>query len=327
MRIPLRRLGVYLAAFLFAILVNFTLPRLMPGSPVDSMIAQLGPRATPAAIEAIKARFGAVEQPIWQQFLDYLKGLATFDLGVSVKYYPQTVTEVLARSAGWTAFLVVTAVVFSLCIGVSLGAVAAWRRGGRFDAFVSPFSVVMIAVPPVIIALATLFTFGVTLRWFPVGYAYDPSLDPGINFTFFGSVFWHAIMPVLTLSPYMIGEFQTTMRSSMISVLGEDYVTMGRAKGLSDTAVMFSYAARNAMLPVMTNLALMLGAVFGGSIVTEIVFNYPGLGLTLFTASVARDYPVIQGQLLLMTMATLGANLLVDILYGVVDPRVQEGRT
>lgn len=327
MRIPLRRLGVYLAAFLFAIVVNFTLPRLMPGSPVDSMIAQLGPRATPAAIEAIKARFGAVEQPMWQQFLEYLKGLATFDLGVSVKYYPQTVTEVLARSAGWTAFLVATAIVFSLCVGVSLGAVAAWRRGGRFDAFVSPFSVVLIAVPPVIIALATLFTFGVTLRWFPVGYAYDPSLDPGINFTFFGSVFWHAIMPVLTLSPYMIGEFQTTMRSSMISVLGEDYVTMGRAKGLSNTAVMFSYAARNAMLPVMTNLALMLGAVFGGSIVTEIVFNYPGLGLTLFTASVARDYPVIQGQLLLMTMATLGANLLVDILYSVVDPRVQEGRT
>lgn len=326
MRIPLRRLGVYLAAFLFAIVVNFTLPRLMPGSSVDGMIAQLGPRATPAAIEAIKARFGAVEQPMWLQFVDYLKGLATFDLGVSVKYYPQTVTEVLGRSAGWTAFLVVTAIAFSLCVGVSLGAGAAWRRGGRFDAFVSPFSVVMIAVPPVIIALATLFIFGVTLRWFPVGYAYDPSLDPGINFTFFGSVFWHAIMPVLTLSPYLIGEFQTTMRSSMISVLGEDYVTMGRAKGLSDTAVMFGYAARNAMLPVMTNLALMLGAVFGGSIVTEIVFNYPGLGLTLFTASVARDYPVIQGQLLLMTMATLGANLLVDILYGVIDPRLREGQ-
>ncbi|MDH6233530.1 peptide/nickel transport system permease protein [Mesorhizobium soli] len=326
MRIPLRRLGVYLAAFLFAIVMNFTVPRLMPGSPVDGMIAQLGPRATPAAIEAIKARFGAVGQPIWLQFVDYLKGLATFDLGVSVKYYPQTVTEVLGRSAGWTAFLVLTAVLVSLCLGVSLGAVAAWRRGGRFDAFVSPFSVIMIAVPPVIIALATLFVFGVTLRWFPVGYAYDPSLDPGFNFTFFGSVFWHAIMPVLTLSPFMIGEFQTTMRSSMISVLGEDYVTMGRAKGLSDTAVMFGYAARNAMLPVMTNLALMLGAVFGGSIVTEIVFNYPGLGLTLFTASVARDYPVIQGQLLLMTMATLGANLLVDILYGVVDPRLKEGR-
>ncbi|MBP1871481.1 peptide/nickel transport system permease protein [Ensifer adhaerens] len=326
MRLPRRRLAVYCVAFLFAIVMNFAVPRLMPGSPVDSMIAQLGPRATPAAIAAIKARFGAIEQPMWQQFVDYIVGLAHFDLGVSVKYYPQTVLEVLGRSAGWTAFLVMTAIVFSLSIGVSLGALAAWRRGGRFDSFVSPFSVVMIAVPPVIIALATLFIFGVTLRLLPVGYAYDPNLDPGLNFTFFGSVFLHAIMPVLTLSPYLIGEFQTTMRSSMISVLGEDYVTMGRAKGLSETAVMFGYAARNAMLPVLTNLALMLGAVFGGSIVTEIVFNYPGLGLTLYTASVARDYPVIQGQLLLMTLATLGANLLVDILYGVVDPRIREGR-
>jgi peptide/nickel transport system permease protein len=326
MRLSRRRLTVYCVAFLFAIVMNFAVPRLMPGSPVDSMIAQLGPRATPAAIEAIKARFGAIEQPIWQQFVDYVVGLAHFDLGVSVKYYPQTVLEVLGRSAGWTAFLVVTAITFSLCIGVLLGAVAAWRRGGRFDSFVSPFSVVLIAVPPVIIALATLFTFGVTLRLLPVGYAYDPSLDPGLNFTFFGSVFLHAIMPVLTLSPYLIGEFQTTMRSSMISVLGEDYVTMGRAKGLSEAAVMFGYAARNAMLPVLTNLALMLGAVFGGSIVTEIVFNYPGLGRTLYTASVARDYPVIQGQLLLMTIATLGANLLVDIIYGVVDPRIREGR-
>ena len=326
MRIPLRRIGVYCIAFLFAIVMNFAVPRLMPGSPVDGMIAQLGQRATPAAIAAIKARFGQIEQPVWEQFVDYIKGLAQLDLGVSVKYYPQTVTEVLGRSAGWTAFLIVTAILFSLCVGVSLGAVAAWRRGGRFDAFVSPFSVVLIAVPPVIVALATLFIFGVSLRWFPVGYAYNPDLDPGFNLTFLGSVFWHAIMPVLTLSPYMIGEFQTTMRSSMIAVLGEDYVTMGRAKGLSETAVMFSYAARNAMLPVLTNLALMLGAVFGGSIVTEIVFNYPGLGLTLFTASVARDYPVIQGQLLLMTLATLGANLLVDVIYGVVDPRIREER-
>ncbi|EJL53804.1 ABC-type dipeptide/oligopeptide/nickel transport system, permease component [Rhizobium sp. CF122] len=324
MHISSRRLGVYAIALVFAIVMNFTVPRLMPGTPVDAMIAQLGSRATPAAIEAIKARFGAINAPITAQFVDYLKGLATLDLGVSVKYYPQTVVEVLARSTLWTAFLVITAILFSLLIGVTLGAVAAWRRGGRFDTIVSPLSVVMIAVPPVIVALTTLFVFGVSLRWFPVGYAYDPGLDPGLNFGFVGSVFFHAIMPVLTLSPYLIGEFQTTMRSSMISVLGEDYVTMGRAKGLTSMTVMFGYGARNAMLPVLTNLALMLGAVFGGSIVTEIVFNYPGLGLTLFTASVARDYPVIQGQLLLMTLATLGANLLVDIIYGLVDPRLRE---
>ena len=133
MRISSRRLGVYAVALLFAIVMNFTVPRLMPGTPVDAMIAQLGSRATPAAIEAIKARFGAVDAPIATQFIDYLKGLATLDLGVSVKYYPQTVVEVLGRSTLWTAFLVVTAITFSLFVGVTLGAVAAWRRGGRFD--------------------------------------------------------------------------------------------------------------------------------------------------------------------------------------------------
>ncbi|QEN90112.1 ABC transporter permease [Labrys sp. KNU-23] len=326
MRLSSRRLAVYGTAFVFAILVNFLLPRLMPGSPVDGMIAQLGPRATPAAVDAIRARFGAVDQSYWSQFIDYLKGLATFDLGVSVKYYPQTVSQVLARSAGWTAFLVLGAIGFSLCVGGLLGAVAAWRRGGRFDTIVSPLAIVMKSVPPVVICLSILFVFGVSLRWLPVGYAYDPSLDPSFSPSFIGSVLFHAAMPVLALSPALIGEFQTTMRTSMISVLGEDYVTMGRAKGLRETVVMFNYAARNALLPMLTNLALILGAVFGGSIVTEIVFNYPGLGLTLYTASVARDYPVIQGQLLLMTLATLGANLLVDLLYGVIDPRIGEAR-
>ena len=324
MRALFRRSGVYGVAFFLAIIMNFALPRLMPGSPVDSMIAQLGKRATPAAIEAIKARFGLIQQPLWLQFVDYIRGLATFDLGVSIKYYPMTVAEVLGRSAGWTAFLVTTAILFSLFIGVTLGAIAAWRRGGRFDTVISPLAIVLISIPPVVFALTSLFIFGVVLRFFPVGYAYNPDLDPGLNFTFVSSVIMHGILPVLTLSPYLIGEFQTTMRSSMISVLNEDYVTLGRAKGLSDTAVMFGYGARNAMLPVLTNLALMIGAVFGGSIVTEIVFNYPGLGMTLFTASVARDYPVIQGQLLLMTLATLGANMLVDFVYGLIDPRLRE---
>jgi len=165
MRVSGRRLGVYAVALAFAIVMNFILPRLMPGTPVDAMVAQLGPRATPAAVEAIKARFGAVDQPVLLQFVDYLKGLATFDLGVSVKYYPQTVVQVLSRSTIWTIFLVVTAIIFSLSVGVVLGAISAWRRGGRFDTIISPLAVVMISVPPVIVGLTTLFVFGVSLRW------------------------------------------------------------------------------------------------------------------------------------------------------------------
>ncbi|TPJ83354.1 ABC transporter permease [Mesorhizobium sp. B2-5-13] len=319
----LRRAGTYCIALVIAIAVNFVLPRLMPGSPVDSMIAQLGQRATPEVVAALRARFGQIDQPLWVQFGSYLKGLATFDLGVSTNYYPMTVLDVLARPLIWTSFLITTTVVFSFAMGTVLGAMSAWRRGGKTDSILSPLAFVVNAVPPVVFALTTLFVFGVLYRLAPVSYAYDPNLDPGLNATFLLSVAAHAALPVLSLAPYLIASFQSTMRSSMISVLNEDYVTLGRAKGLSNAAVMYSYGVRNAMLPMLTHLALMLGAIFGGSIVVEVVFNYPGLGLTLFTATLAHDYPVIQGQLMLMTVITLGANLLVDIIYGLVDPRLK----
>jgi len=324
MRVPYRRLLIYAIAFAVAIVMNFLLPRLMPGSPVEAMIAQFGKRATPAMIEAIKMRFGQGDATLLEQFWVYLKGVASLDLGVSTKFYPQTVVEVLGRSIGWTGLLVTTSIIFSFALGSLLGTVSAWRRGSRFDGIVSPLAVVLLALPPVVIAICALFLFAVSLRWLPLGYAWDPALDPGLSFAFLGSVAWHAILPVFTLSLFLIGDFQATMRNNMISVLGEDYITMARAKGLGETTVMFSYAARNAVLPNLTSLALALGSVFGGSIVTEVVFNYPGLGLTLFQAAISRDYPVIQGQLLIMTLATLAANLAVDIAYLWLDPRLRD---
>ena len=318
-----RRASTYGVALAIAVVVNFVLPRLMPGGPVDSMITQLGQRATPEVMAALRARFGLVEQPLWAQFGSYLKGLVTFDLGVSTNYYPLTVVEVLSRPLFWTSLLIATTVLFSFASGTFLGALSAWRRGGRMDSIISPLAFVVTAVPPVVFALTMLFVFGVLYRLAPVSYAYDPNLDPGLNATFILSVAAHLALPVLSLAPYLIASFQGTMRSSMISVLSEDYVTLGRAKGLSNMAVMYSYGVRNAMLPMLTHLSLMLGGIFGGSIVVEVVFNYPGLGLTLFTATLARDYPVIQGQLMLMTLVTLGANLLVDIVYGLIDPRLK----
>ena len=318
-----RRASTYCVALGIAVVVNFILPRLMPGGPVDSMIAQLGQRATPEVIAALRARFGLVDQPLWIQFGDYLKGLATLDLGVSTNYYPLTVIEVLSRPLFWTSLLIATTILLSFASGTFLGALSAWNRGGRTDSIISPLAFVVTSVPPVVFALTMLFVFGVFYRLAPVSYAYDPNLDPGLNATFILSVAGHLVLPVFSLAPYLIASFQGTMRSSMISVLNEDYVTLGRAKGLSNLAVMYSYGVRNAMLPMLTHLSLMLGGIFGGSIVVEVVFNYPGLGLTLFTATLARDYPVIQGQLMLMTLVTLGANLLVDLVYGLIDPRLK----
>lgn len=173
-------------------------------------------------------------------------------------------------------------------------------------------------------ALTALYVFGLILAWFPTSFAFDPQLDPGLTPSFLSSALYHAVMPVVSLAFVHVGGYLVTMRNNMIGQLGEDYVVMGQAKGLSDRRVMFNYAARNALLPSVTAFAITLGAVMGGSLVTEVVFNYPGLGHLLYLGIVARDYPLIQGQLLIMTLAMLSANLLVDLIYVLLDPRLRK---
>jgi peptide/nickel transport system permease protein len=199
----------------------------------------------------------------------------------------------------------------------------AWRRGSRFDAIISPAALAMQSIPAVVLALTVLFIFGVSLRWLPTGYAYAPALDPGFNLTFLASVAYHAVMPLTTLILTSFGAYLITMRNNMIGQLGEDYVTMATAKGLSDARVRYRYAARNALLPSVTAFALTLGQVLGGALVTEVVFNYPGLGNLLYLGIIARDYPLIQGQLLIMTLAILVANFVVDLIYVGLDPRLR----
>ena len=200
---------------------------------------------------------------------------------------------------------------------------AAWRRGTLFDTIVSLTAIFSSSVPAIVVSLITLFVFGYTLGWFPNGYAADPMLDPAWNWTYISSVLYHGTLPMLTLVIVLTGGFAVTMRNNMINLLGEDYIVMGRAKGLADSRVMLWYAARNALLPTVSALAISLGAVLGGSLVTEVVFNYPGMGNTLYQAILARDYPVIQGELLIMTAAMLVANFLVDLSYVLLDPRLK----
>ncbi|MEK1867513.1 MAG: ABC transporter permease, partial [Ensifer adhaerens] len=204
-----------------------------------------------------------------------------------------------------------------------LGILAAWRRGSLFDVIVSVGAIFATSVPAVVTSLIVVFTFGFTLGWFPTGYAADPALDPAFTFEYFGSILYHGILPMLTLCAVLTGGFAVTMRNNMINLLGEDYIVMARAKGLSDTRVMIWYSARNALLPTVSSLAIAIGTVLGGSLVTEVVFNYPGLGNILYQAILARDYPVIQGQLLIMTATMLIANFIVDVSYVLLDPRLK----
>jgi peptide/nickel transport system permease protein len=320
----LRRIGFYLVAFFAAALINFIIPRLMPGDPIDFMFAKAESTLPPEAREALIKTFGFAVGPLHEQFLAYVKSVFTWDLGYSVKFYPLKVTDVLAYALPWTVFLAGTSAILAFSVGSLTGILAAWRRGSLFDSITSPLALAMQAIPAVVVALAALFIFGVALKWLPTGYAFDPSLDAGWTAEYIGSVAHSAIMPIVSLAFVHIGGYLITMRNNMIGQLGEDHVVMGLAKGLSDRRVRYNYAARNAMLPSVTAFALTIGSVMGGSLVTEVVFNYPGIGRTLYVAIVSRDYPLIQGQLLIMTLAMLTANLVVDLAYVFLDPRLRK---
>jgi len=319
----LRRLVFYLAAFIAAATINFFLPRLMPGDPIQKMFAGAGSDLSLENLEALKLTFGFIDAPLGEQYLAYLKSVFSGDLGRSIKYFPLPVTELLGRALLWTLGLVGIATLVSFAIGTFLGVMAAWRRGTLFDTAVSLIAIFSSSVPAVVVSLITLFAFGYTLGWFPNGYAADPMLDPAWSWAYIGSVIYHGTLPMFTMVIVLTGGFAVTMRNNMINLLGEDYIVMGRAKGLSDQAVMLWYAARNALLPTVSALAISLGAVLGGSLVTEVVFNYPGMGNTLYQAIIARDYPVIQGELLIMTAAMLAANFVVDLSYVLLDPRLK----
>ncbi|RYE83913.1 MAG: ABC transporter permease [Hyphomicrobiales bacterium] len=319
----LRRLVFYLAAFIAAATINFFLPRLMPGDPIQIMFSGAGSDLSLENLNALKLTFGFIDAPLGEQYLAYLKSVFTGDLGRSIRFFPLPVTDLLGRALIWTLGLVGIATLVSFTIGTFLGVMAAWRRGTLFDTVVSLSAIFSSSVPAVVVSLIVLFAFGYTLGWFPNGYAADPMLDPAWNWAYISSVLYHGTLPMLTLVVVLIGGFAVTMRNNMINLLGEDYIVMGRAKGLSDRNVMLWYAARNALLPTVSALAISLGAVLGGSLVTEVVFNYPGMGNTLYQAILARDYPVIQGELLIMTAAMLTANFLVDLSYVLLDPRLK----
>lgn len=224
----LRRFSFYLVAFLVAATINFLLPRAMPGDPVSVMFARAGAMMEPAALEALKATFGFVDGPISTQFLTYVKSVFTWDLGTSVRYYPQPVADVLGRAIGWTLFLVGTSTILSFSVGSIVGIFAAWYRGGAMDSILSPLTLVMQAIPPVVISLLALFLFGVSLEWLPIGYAYSPEIKADFGWEHIKSIMTHAIMPVATLAMVQVGGFLITMRNNMINLLGEDY-KIGRA--------------------------------------------------------------------------------------------------
>lgn len=324
MRFLLRRFGFYLIAAWVSITINFFIPRLMVGDPVQLMFARFQGRLDPSAMQSLRETFGFVQGPPLEQYTTYLSNLLQGNLGISIGWFPVPVADVLSIGLAWTLRLVGVAAILAFVIGILLGIVAAWRRGRFIDNYVLPITNMLASFPYFWLAMLVLYFFALNLGWFPLshGYALNLPVDWGST-PFVMSVIYHMILPATTIVLTSIGGWMLGMRNNMIGVLSEDYIVMAQAKGLSNRRVMFQYAARNALLPSITGFAMSLGFIVGGALLTEIVFSYPGMGFTLLTAVNSRDYPVMQGCFLFITLAVLAANLIADLVYVLLDPRVR----
>lgn len=329
MRFLLRRAGFYLVALWASVTFNFILPRLMPGNPALAYLAKIhSQNVTTAQYNAMLQEFGVNPNvPIFKQYFDYIGALLHGQLGISVSQFPSQVSTILAQSLPWTLGLVGTAVILSFLIGTLVGMFIAWRRGSWYDTSIPPILTFFSAVPYFWMALALIYIFAVSLNWFPTDSGYDVfNTTPGWNSDFITSVIGHSILPVLTLVIGSLAGWVLTMRNTMITTLSEDYVLMAQAKGLPERRVMFNYAARNAILPSITSFSISLGLVVSGSLLTEIVFNYPGIGFALYNGVQGADYPLVEGCFLVIAIAVLSANFLSELVYTFLDPRVRQGR-
>lgn len=319
-----RRLVFYLIAAFAAISINFLIPRLMPGNPVQLLFAQAQGRIDPRAFEAIEEQLGFVDGPLIDQYLLYLRSIITLDFGPSIMGFPIPVSSVIATGLRWTLLLAGISSVMSFLIGTLLGVVAAWRRGGRIDTILLPIASVLGAFPYFFIAMLVVYLLGFQLDLFPTSHAFDTALSADWGSPeFLWSVAHHMFLPLATIVFTATGGWMLGMRNNMIGVLSQDYIVMAEAKGLSDRRVMLTYAARNAILPSLTAFAMSFGFVMAGLLLTEIVFSYPGMGYTLLRAVNSRDYPVIQGIYLIITATVLLANLIADMSYVLLDPRAR----
>lgn len=320
----LRRLAFYIVAIFIAITFNFLLPRLMPGDPVDALFAAAGGSLPPETLNAYKEMLGFVDGSLWVQYLQYLKSIVTFDLGPAIMLFPIPVTEVLGNTLPWTVFLAGTATVIAVVAGCFIGLYASYNRGGFVDRFSPVFWQFMASMPQAVTALFIFFIFALTLKWFPLGFGANPDLEPGFNWLYIKSVLHHAVLPMVTLIVSLLATWIFTMRNAMVNVLGEDYITMAKAKGLSSRRIMTHYAARNAILPVVTAVSMALGFAVAGQVFIETVYNYPGLGQLIIKSVGARDYPLMQACFLLIVVFVLAANFIADILYVWLDPRLRK---
>jgi peptide/nickel transport system permease protein len=324
MQFVVRRLAFYVVAVWTAVTVNFVIPRVVPGNAVDAVLGQMR-SATPQLVNALKKQLGVGNQGgILTQYVHYWDNVIHLNLGISTSpgIYPTPVLTEIGRTLPWTLGLVGIATVLSFVLGTLLGVFAAWRPGGWLDRLL-PSLTFLQATPYFFLALVLLYFFSQKLSVFPYGQSYQLGDTVGFNWTFIGSVITHGLLPALTIVLTSMGGWMLQMRNVMLTTISEDYVLVAQAKGLSSRRVMFTYGARNAVLPNIAGFSLALGFVVAGAIVMEVVFSYPGVGYTLVQAVGNSDVPLMQGLFLVISLTVLTASLLADIVYVLADPRAR----
>ena len=300
----------------------FLLFRLAPGNP---LVAYIDPTFTEEQQQALLERFG-LDKPLHTQYFIYLKNLAAGDLGDSF-FQRRPVTDLLLEALPNTLYLTLGALLIAYLYGVFAGVLFAWTRGSKLEKAGVSFTLMSRAAPEFWVGMLLLTVFSFTLQWLPSSGATSPGTVYVSEWAKITSLdFWaHLILPATTLAFYLHGLPLLLMRSNMLDVMKKDFVTFGRIIGYSETRLMFRFAARNALLPVITALALGVGYALGGNVVIEQVFGWPGLGRTLVRAVSASDYPLAQGAFFCIAVLMVFLNLLADLLYRTLDPRVQGG--
>jgi peptide/nickel transport system permease protein len=317
-----RRIGLFVVTLWAAMTVNFIIPRVMPGNEAQAVLSTMR-NVNPAAMRALDIEFGVgVHQNVLSSYFHYLGNCLTGQFGVTVQNVP--VMNEITSKLPWTLGLVGVTTVLAFLLGTFVGVISAWRRGGRIDAILPPFLFILSTIPVFFVGLVLIYVFAVKLNWLPLGSNYSIGATPSFSLSFIGDVLKHAILPGISLTIVTAGLWVYSMRNNMITTIEEDYVKMGRAKGLPGRRVMFDYAARNAILPNLTGFAMQLGYVLGGAILIEYLFSYPGLGYLFYTATTDHDLPLMQGLFLFYTVAVLVCVLIADILTAVLDPRTRE---
>ena len=314
--------------------VTFAIIRLLPGGPMDFLRAQLLQQARQGGGDI---NMGLINQqiqnyvgfnpdkPIYVQYVEYLTDLAHFNLGMSV-WYDKSVSAILAEAIPWTVFVLSIGLLLNFAIGIGLGALMAYHEGDQFDSGSTVLSVIGTSVPYYVTAILLLYFLGYRLEWFPTGGRLPEGVDPSISIEFVMGALYHAFLPIVSLLTGAAA-LALSMRANSISVLGDDYIRVARLRGLSSRRIAFRHVVRNAILPLWTQLLISIAFLFGGSVILEQIFQYHGVGYYMFTAIESRDYPLLMGGFLVITIAVVIAVFIADLTYGLIDPRVTTGES